>query len=120
MKKKFGNDETMNAAEFSLGLILLLLLAFACNKKEPPKVETATVYKVEVGSCYRYPNVDQQDVHTKVMKVYSNYGFMGEFIVEKSKPFKSVLSDGLSNRHVKKVDCEMYDDLRSIVSEPNG
>jgi hypothetical protein len=111
------------------GLILLLFIAGCCPKKPEqtivdvinnlPKTEEPEIQPIIAGSCYRYPNKNQQDVHMKVLKTYNKGGFMAEFIVEKTI-FTDVheFTDGA--RHMKEIDCYMFEDLKGLSKPSNG
>jgi hypothetical protein len=104
------------------GIILVLLLIGCCPKKPetPKKVNTETVsdvVSVMAGSCYRYPNVHKQDVHMKVIKTYDKGGFFAEFIVQKTI-FTDIHEFTEGARHLKEIDCYMFEDLKSI-SKPS-
>jgi hypothetical protein len=97
-------------------LFLALVLIACCPKKpEQPKVvenntETITII---AGSCYRYPNSNQEDVHMKVIKTYDKGGFFAEFIVNQEY-FTDVHEFPKGTNHVKEIDCYMFDDLKSL------
>jgi len=100
-------------------LILVLMLIGCCPKKptdKPTAVNTETTTEsvtITAGSCYRYPNSNHQDVHMKVIKTYDKGGFFAEFIVEKTI-FTDIHEFKDGARHLKEIDCYMFEDLKSI------
>jgi hypothetical protein len=93
--------------------LILFSLLFSCSPKKPevPKTEAAKV-TVYPGACYRYPNVKMEDIHVKVIRTYDKGGFYGEFI--HNKTYFNYIHDLSTASHVKEIDCQMYDDLKSI------
>lgn len=108
---------------FKVRLILALLLVGCCPKKpvesKPIPIDLPPAEKTSVmaGSCYRYPNSNQQDVHMKVIKTYDKGGFLAEFIVQKTI-FTDIHEFKDGARHLKEIDCYMFEDLKSI-SKPS-
>ena len=94
-------------------LLVLLLLSSCGPKPEATAVEDMTF--IYAGSCYRYPNTNNNDVHVKIIKKYTNGEVLGEFIVEK-KYFTDIY-DVYGARHLKEIDCEMFNDLRFVSTE---